>query len=115
MEYPVAEMADRYTIAKLKHERLNQCTEEMIQLYASLGDRAVIHGFEIGQLYAINGLIWDMEAEIRQGVIGKESYEEIGRRALLIRHMNKKRVGVRNLIANIEKQPIDVKGNHASE
>jgi len=61
--------------------------------------------------------MWDAEYDIRKGLDEKLGLEEIGRRALLIRDLNKKRVSVKNQITKIVKQPEfqDCKMNHVSE
>ena len=70
----------------------------------------------IKELYNINSQIWDLEADIRAGREGKISLEEVGRRTLLIRDLNRQRVSIKNRI--IDETGIgfkDVKINHASE
>lgn len=59
-------------------------------------------------LLLINSKIWNLEADIRQG---KElSLEEIGKRALAIRDINKKRIAVKNTLSKYKEIKID----HAS-
>ena len=57
-----------------------------------------------------------MESDIRKGKEGELGLEEVGRRAILIRNLNRERVALKNKI--IEETGIgfkDVKVNHASE
>lgn len=56
-------------------------------------------------LLEVNKKIWNLESEIRIGKEGKLGLKEIGRRALLIRNLNKKRVVLKG----------ETKINHASQ
>jgi len=68
------------------------------------------------RLYDINGKIWDLESDIRKGKEGELGLEEVGRRAIMIRELNKKRISVKNQITEETNMGFkDVKMNHASE
>lgn len=105
---PTAEVADRYTIAKLKLERLPVSEADPKEL------RRQVKYYEEGldfdntqlaelvvQLYLINGEMWDAEYAIRQGQDDALGLEEIGRRALHIRDLNKKRMDIKNQIVDL--------------
>ena len=122
MEMPLPEILDRYSIVKLKVERIGEphlkreldAYAQAIEEYRKKGVR--IEQLWIDQLYDINRRIWDLEADIRSGKEGKLGLEEVGRRAIAIRELNKKRISLKNAI--IEKTGLgfkDIKMAHASE
>lgn len=116
MKMAISEIADRLSIAILKHHRTDTDMTEEISLYRN--ELINYDGIEkfIELLIDINGKIWNLEADIR---LGKESIlglEEVGKRALLIRDLNKIRVGYKNQLVELYKEGfIDIKINHASE
>lgn len=102
---PIAEVADRYTIAKLKLERLpeEECPKAELQRQVDFYAEGLDHHDQIlmtlvGELYRINGLMWDAEFAIRQGQDEGLGLDEIGRRALHIRDLNKERMAVKDEI-----------------
>lgn len=108
------EIADRYSILLLKKERLQ---DENI-----MGEFKVFHELVLAkphlhegvqELYKENGLIWDLESDIRRGKEAELGLEEVGRRAIQIRDHNKNRIAIKNKInVNWFKE---VKVNHASQ
>ena len=110
MEMPLAEVIDRYTIVRLKKERLTpeqRIAEPFLEKeFAAYG--AAIEEFRgrgvnvkqewLDKLYEINKKCWDMEAAIRQGKEGILGLEEVGRRTLILRDFNKERNAVKNQI-----------------
>ena len=96
LKYPIAEVADRYTICKLKHERIEaeDLSRQLAVLKAELDRYPGIETF-ISRLYKINGECWDMESEIRRGKEGILGLEEVGKRTLTLRDKNKIRVGIK--------------------
>lgn len=62
-------------------------------------------------LLSVNGKIWNLEFDIRQGKEKELGLEEIGRRALAIRDLNKKRIALKNSVSQYK----EVKVNHASQ
>ena len=126
MEMSISELADRFTILKLKVERLPD-NNDIIQLYdvflAELEASLVKLDKEteekvrtkIKLLYKYNAITWDLEAEIRNGNI--DDLKEMGRRTILIRENNACRVRIKNNIAVLigEKHGIDYKVDHLSE
>jgi len=52
----------------------------------------------IDALSIVNNKIWHLEEKVRAGEEDKLSLEEIGRRTLLIRNLNRKRVALKNEI-----------------
>jgi hypothetical protein len=70
---------------------------------------------KINQLIEINGMIWDLESDIRKGREGELGLEEVGRRAIKIREFNKIRVGYKNDVVEVFGEGYkDIKMNHAS-
>lgn len=122
MEMPLPEVLDRMSILKLKIERIGEphLVLEMSEYEKALEDfekRGIkIDPNWVNELYEINGKIWDLESDIRKGKEFELGLEEVGRRAIAIRELNKRRISVKNQI--VEKTGLgfkDVKMNHASE
>ncbi len=126
---PLSEISDRWSILKLKIERLmsedNAIVEQFgifsAELNAELdkfqnGQRTKIEK-EIQNLYEINGKIWDKEFDIRRGALGESNFEEVGRRALEIRKLNKLRIQAKNRIAcmSLNTTMFEIKIQHASQ
>ncbi len=105
---PIPEVADRYTIAILKIERLDhteidiQDMERQIKYYKEGLD---LNNPELSrlvdELYEINGKMWDAEHAIRKGQDENLGLEEIGKRAIKIRDLNKVRMKVKNDIIEL--------------
>lgn len=120
MKYPVSEMCDRLSILNLKSERLpqNDETEAQIKEFRQALFEDVKHSDIAAltfELYTVNGKIWDLESDIRKGKEGDLGLEEVGRRALAIRDLNKIRIEFKNQIADILGEHKEIKGNHASQ
>ena len=116
MKISIGDISDRYSICKLKSERLNlDLSEEIRQLQLEINNYQGIQTF-IDELYKINGAIWDLESDIRKGNENILGLEEIGRRALKIRDFNNIRVGIKNKInSKYNEGFIEVKMDHGSE
>lgn len=118
---PLSEVLDRLVIVKLKMERIKtedktkeyEYYKKAVEDYKKKG--MVVKQEWIDQLYEANGKIWDLEYDIRKGKEGKLGLEEVGRRAIRIREINKMRIGIKNEIAEATGSGFkDVKMNHAS-
>jgi hypothetical protein len=116
MEMSIGEVADRYSIVKLKIERTNlDCKKELAELRIELQKTEGIDNF-VERLYDVNGKIWDLESDIRKGKEGILGLEEVGRRAIAIREYNNLRVNIKNEINVLYNSGyIETKVNHASE
>jgi hypothetical protein len=116
MKMSLGEIADRYSIVKLKSERTEvDCTEEFQALAEEL-DKVEGLAPYVQQLYEVNGKIWDLESDIRRGKEGELGLEEVGRRAIKIRGFNGERVSIKNTVNKIYKTGfLETKVNHASE
>ena len=120
---PMSELCDRLTIARLKQQRLSDEQASQKDLLAQI--EYYLRGIDVSdfclgdlvvELEKVNGKIWDAEHAIRKGLDDKVPLEEIGRRALVIRDLNMRRIAVKNAIANHTGQGefIDVKMNYAN-
>jgi len=117
---PLAELADRYTITVLKRSRLPHEHQDALQAQIAYYEQGLQpRGPELqellDQLFEINGLMWDAEHAIRKGLDDDLPLDEIGRRALKIRDLNKARITVKNNISRLTGRPefVDVKMNYA--
>lgn len=113
---PISEVADRYSIVLLKSERTEEDLSAELELYKDIIDG---YGSDLilytSRLYDINGQIWDLESDVRKGKEKELGLEEVGRRAINIRELNKVRVGIKNEIVEKYGEGFkDIKINHAS-
>ena len=120
---PICELCDRLTIAYLKMERLSNHELDkdglarQIAYYETGIDPSIPRlSCLLDDLKLINGQIWDAEYDIRKGLDDELGLEEIGRRALKIRNLNRIRVSIKNAITELANQPefADCKMNHVS-
>ncbi len=113
----IGEVVDRWTISYLKHFRAQIDThlecwacQEHCQNY----DQETIK-YYFNRLLKINGDIWNLESDIRQGKEGELGFEEVGRRALQIRDFNGIRISLKNeLNLQCNEGFQEIKINHAS-
>ncbi len=118
MKMPVSEMADRLSIAMLKNERTTEDMTDEIAQYSRELDGNLYENIDsfIAKLKEVNGKIWDLESAIRAGKEGELGLEEVGRRAIEIRKLNKIRVGYKNEMVELYREGFrDIKINHGSE
>lgn len=125
MKPPLPEAIDKFSILSLKLERIrNQeqipSIKRELLFYKTVIDEYRTDGFIIKDewletLIEINSRIWDLEASVRQGKEQGLGLEEIGKRALFIREINKERIEFKNEIAReIGMDFFEVKGDHLS-
>jgi len=126
MKTPLPEAIDKLSILMLKRERLldaaqKQSVEREYQYYVAVLDAYRKDGVDVKQewiddLYKANGKCWDLEAAIRQGRDAELGLEEVGRRAIELRDLNKIRIAAKNRIAEeCGMDFFEVKVDHASE
>lgn len=115
MEISKGDLVDRYSIVKLKSERTDvDCSDESTSLIEEISKTDGLVDF-VQELYTVNGMIWDLESDIRKGREGELGLEEVGRRAIAIRELNGKRVAIKNKVNTIYNSGfIETKVNHAS-
>ena len=112
---PIPEVADRYTIALLKIQRLDASeidVDEMQQQINYYKEGLDLDNPDLAdlvdKLYHVNGLMWDAEHAIRKG------QEEIGTRAIHIRDLNRDRMKIKNDIIDLTGDGFkDAKMNYA--
>ncbi|MBL7148395.1 MAG: hypothetical protein ISS82_06215 [Nanoarchaeota archaeon] len=121
MEMPLSEVIDRFVIVRLKMERIKtEDKKEEYKHYKKVIEDYKKQGFNIKQewidkLYETNRKIWDLEHDIRKGKEGLLGLEEVGRRAIQIREINKIRIAIKNEIVEATGSGFkDIKMNHAS-
>ena len=119
MERDPGDIIDRGSIAKLKSERISVMEEweafsvEIEILEENYPELPIKNLFDL--IYKINAMIWDLEADMRQGKLDG-ALSEVGRRAIAIREHNNLRVQVKNIINSLTKQGFqDIKKAHISE
>ena len=95
LHFPVVELVDRFVIAHLKFDR-TQANQEELDWYTNQ--------------------IWELESELKSGTEHKLSLEEIGRRAIEIRNWNKKRITLKNSMAEkLNCSVREIKQDHLSQ
>lgn len=116
MKMSIGDIIDRYSICKLKKERLAINNDaELSALKKEIDPYRDLDSF-VDRMYDINGKIWDLESDIRKGKEGELGLEEVGRRAIQIREYNSIRVDIKNQINFLLNEGYqEVKGDHASE
>lgn len=131
MEIPLPEIIDRISILKLKIERvgephLHKEFEEFEKAMKEFEKKGIkIKEAWINKLYEINKGIWDLEWDVRK-VVNSESpwkeaeeklgFKELGRRAEEVEKLMKKRIEVKNKIAEETKSGfVEKKTNHCGE
>lgn len=116
-KFPVIELIDRLAIAEVKFQHTGANNEELLwykdqALHINLEEIAD----EYDDLKRIHNEIWNLEAELKTGREAELALEEIGRRAIVIRDHNNKRVALKNLIAEKLNCPVrEIKKDHLSE
>jgi hypothetical protein len=113
MLYPVSELLDRLSIARLKATRIGtrDCKRERASLQRALAACAFPDAAHyLKKLDSANREIWALEASLLRG-----SLEEIGKRAILIRHANQVRIRIKNeIVAKTGEGFRDHKRDHVS-
>jgi len=128
MRYPLDELLDKKSIIQLKIERIdNESDRERLKKEIEDYTGAIEKYVEDGvcsaedvdrwfkELYGANGIVWDLETNIRKGQIGEMSLDEIGRTAIEIRESNGVRVRIKSkIVGAVGIGYRDIKINHAS-
>ena len=115
--FPVIELFDRLAIAEVKWAR-TQSNQEELKWYRDQTvqfDLSLIQSY-FDELKNIHDTIWSLEAELKSGCEAELGLEEIGRRAILIRDWNNKRIAIKNTIAEKLNCPVrEIKKDQLSE
>lgn len=118
MIFPVVELVDRYSIAKLKLYKTNGANQDELLFYEQQLKEFDLSAIDdqLNELFDIHAGIWNLEAELKSGRESELSLEEIGRRAIAIRDLNNKRVHLKNTIAETLGCKVrEIKQDHLSE
>ena len=117
MRFPVIEIVDRYSIAKLKFDKTgaNFAELEFYQKQLANFDIESIK-FDLTHLYDIHSEIWQLESDLKRGTESNLPLEEIGRRAIKIRDWNNRRIALKNAMAEkLNCNVREVKQEHLSQ
>lgn len=120
MKLSIGDIIDRWTIAYLKFNRgkidtLSEQSQYSNHCHQKNYNQKIIKD-EFDNLLRINGNIWNLESDIRLGKEGELGLEEVGRRAIQIRELNKQRIEVKNRLNQVFKEGFqEVKIEHGSE
>ena len=115
----MSEVADRYTICKLKAAKLPEGSKADFSMQAEHFREGIdfalpgISGI-LEDLYDVNESIWNVEGAIRRGEEADMSLEEVGRLALQVRDLNRARCTIKNQITTLAGGFRDCKVNYAS-
>ena len=118
MKFPVIELVDRYTIARVKHERTHGANQAELDFYSEQIQELDTEQIQplLDQLTQIHRRIWNLEDDFKKYRETDYSLEEIGRRSLIIRDLNQHRVAYKNQIAAAVGCAVrEIKQDHASE
>jgi len=121
MEMSFGEYIDRLSIQLHKVQKIGiECYPEFIHLIQELlletpidNFKEVIKGFR--NLYIINGNIWKLESDLRQGKEKKLGLATIGKRAVEIRNYNNTRISEQNRLNKLFGGFLNIKKDHISE
>lgn len=116
------DVLDRHSISLLKTEKINEQASKDEHAMLSEGLQELTEQYSdydwhqfADYIYKINGFIWDLEAELRQGQLDG-NLEECGKRAIMIRKFNSLRVGFKNIVNKLVGEGVqDIKQNHVSQ
>lgn len=115
--FPVIELVDRLAIAEIKFYRTGANQEEL----AWYQEQILKINFDIVReeyqsLKQIHDKIWDLESELKSGKEDELSLDEIGRRAIEIRNWNRRRIDLKNQMAEKLGCAVkEIKRNHISQ
>lgn len=117
VSFPVIELLDRLAIAEIKYEK-TQSNQAELDYYKQQVNRLNFSAVqdEFQTLKQIHRDIWNLEKELKSGHEDQLPLEEIGRRAIVIRNMNNRRINIKNQMAEILDCSVrEIKHDHLSE
>lgn len=108
MKFPVIEIVDRYAIAVVKFDNTLGANKEELNFYVSQMSEANIPVDYplVLELIEHHRYVWSLEDDIKQGRADSLPLDEIGRRALHVRDVMRKRVELKNSLAEIFNDPV---------
>lgn len=100
-KFPVIELVDRYTIARVKHRRTSGANQAELDFYTEQMSQLNLDEIakELAELEQIHEQIWNMEDDFKKCRVDQAPLTEIGRRAIAIRDLNNHRIYYKNTIA----------------
>ncbi|CAB4129122.1 hypothetical protein UFOVP112_220 [uncultured Caudovirales phage] len=117
-KFPIIELVDRYTIARVKYEKTNGANSAELEFYykqMSHLDMQLIQA-DLFVLEDIHRRIWALEDDFKKCRLDGVDLAEIGRRALEIRDINNLRVQYKNSMAEKCNDAVrEIKQDHTSE
>ena len=107
-KFPVIELVDRYTIARVKHKKTDGANQAELDFYQQQIDRLNVDKIKnwLPALEDLHSLIWELEDDFKKCRIDGTDLAEVGRRALEIRDHNNLRIRVKNLMASLLGDPV---------
>jgi hypothetical protein len=115
--FPVLELIDRLAIADVKFKRTGANHEELtwyMNACVSL-DMGAIEDLYL-ELIDVHNKIWNLEAELKSGREAELDLAEIGRRAIEIRDWNRRRIEIKNTVAERLGSTVrEIKADHLSQ
>ena len=115
--FPVGELIDKLVIARIKSKKLGLVTNES-EWYERAAEQLDLSSVQskIAELEQAHLSIWEMESLLKSGLEEKLPLEEIGRRAIKIRNLNKERIVIKNQLSEKMGCPVvEYKKDHLSE
>lgn len=116
--FPVIELVDRYTIARVKYEKTSGANAAELEFYRKQIEKLdlALIGNELIALENIHRQIWALEDDFKQCRLDGVDLAEIGKRALEIRDINNRRVQYKNSMAAKCMDAVrEIKQDHTSE
>lgn len=117
-KFPVIELVDRYTIARVKYEKTQGANRAELEFYQTEINKLDVELIkdELIELENIHRRIWAMEDDFKKCRLDGVDLSEIGRRALEIRDINNFRVQYKNsMAAKCNDAVREIKQDHTSE
>lgn len=108
MKFPVIEIVDRFAIAQVKFDNTAGANREELEFYTeqmALVGIPVEHHLII-ELIEHHRYVWSLEDDIKKGRADSLPLEEIGKRALHVRDVMRKRVELKNSLADLYNDPV---------
>lgn len=101
MKFPVIEIVDRYAIAVVKFDNTTGSNVEELNFYTTqmLDTGIPVDHPLILELIEHHRYVWSLEDDIKKGRADNLPLDEIGRRALHVRDIMRKRVELKNALA----------------
>ena len=116
--FPIIELVDRYTIARVKYEKTTGANQAELDFYQAQINQLDVYAIqaELFILEDIHRRIWALEDDFKKCKLDGVDLAEIGRRALEIRDINNLRVTYKNSIAEKCNDAVkEIKQDHTSE